>query len=72
MAEDTRANYAQVLGALCGPSQEPLGKGGTVSVQKHLSTGLPPHYTKKKYIYFTSAESYTKESYKSELNKNSP
>jgi len=53
MAEDTRANYAQVLGALCGPSQEPLGKGGTVSVQKHLSTGLPPHYTKKKKNFFT-------------------
>lgn len=45
MAEDTRANYAQVSGALCGPSQEPLGKRGTVSVQKHLSTGLHSFYT---------------------------
>lgn len=51
MAEDTRANYAQVLGALCGPSQEPLGKGGTVSVQKHLSTGLHPYYTNNMFYF---------------------
>lgn len=41
MAEDTRADYAQVSGALRGSSQESLGKGGTVSVQEHMPTGLP-------------------------------
>lgn len=44
MAEDTRAYHAQIPGALRGSAQEPLGKGGTVSVQKHLSTGLRPFY----------------------------
>lgn len=39
MAEDSRAHYAQVPGALCGPAEEPPGQGGPVPVQEHLSTG---------------------------------
>lgn len=41
MAEDSRAHYAQVPGALRGPTEEPPGQGGPVPVQEHLSTGMP-------------------------------
>lgn len=40
MAEDPRADYAQVPGALRGSPQEPPGKGGSLPVQKHLPAGM--------------------------------
>lgn len=39
MAEDPRADYAQILGALCGPTQEPPGQGRSLPVQEHLPAG---------------------------------
>lgn len=40
MAEDPRADHAQVPGALRGPAQEPPGQRRPLPVQEHLSAGL--------------------------------
>lgn len=40
MAEDPRAHYAQISGALRRSSQESLGQGGSLPVQEHLPAGL--------------------------------
>lgn len=39
MAEDPRADHAQVPGALRGPAQESPGQRRPLSVQEHLSAG---------------------------------
>lgn len=39
MAEDPRAHYAQVPGAVCGSAQEPPGQRGSLPVQEHLPAG---------------------------------
>lgn len=40
MAEDPRAHYAQISGALRRSSQESPGQGGSLPVQEHLPAGL--------------------------------
>lgn len=39
MAENPRADYAEVPGTLCGSPQESPGKGRAVPVQEHLPAG---------------------------------
>lgn len=40
MAENPRANYAEVPGTLCGSPQESSGKRRTVPVQEYLPAGM--------------------------------
>ena len=40
MAEDPRAHYAQVPGALRGSAQKPPGQRGSLPVQEHLPAGV--------------------------------
>lgn len=40
MAENPRADYAEVPGALRGSAQESPGKGRIVSVQEYLPAGM--------------------------------
>lgn len=40
MAENPRANYAEVPGALRGSAQESPGKGRIVPVQEYLPAGM--------------------------------
>lgn len=40
MAENPRANYAEVPGTLCGSAQESPGKRGIVPVQEYLPAGM--------------------------------
>jgi len=40
MAENPRANYAEVPGTLCGSPQESSGKRRTLPVQEHLPAGM--------------------------------
>lgn len=39
MAKDSRADYAEVPGALCGPPQKPPGKRRVISIQEYLPAG---------------------------------
>lgn len=40
MAEDPRADYAEVPGTLCGSPQESSGERRTVPVQEYLPAGM--------------------------------
>jgi len=39
MAEDSRADYGEILGTVRGSKEEPRGQRGSLSVQEYLSTG---------------------------------
>ena len=39
MAEDTRAHYGEISGAMCDVEKKSHCQGRLVPVQKHLSTG---------------------------------
>lgn len=39
MAKDPRTNYAKILRIVCGPPEEPPGKGRIISIQEYMPAG---------------------------------